>query len=1228
MKLKALVIISLFILLNYSKAATITSTTTGGNWSTGSTWVGGVVPNWTNDNVVINGDVTLNSSLTIPSGKTLTINAGKTLVVNAVITNNGTITFQTGGSNKITINSGTNSTNFANNGTFNCGTGTMEIKATGGQRPVTGTIVFYNVILDNVNQMNFGSNSTVNGTIRLNNGAYITTHPTYGANSMMEVNGSYGTNLTNRYLWGSTEANTPASISFLTGTTNSFQQTFMVRKNLIVASGATVSFAKSCVTFKTTFAGITNNGTLNLGSVNIESGLTWNVDDNYTMSGLSIQNNAVVNCNSYTLTITYSTTGSCNGAYIIYTVGNGQFNAGTGTVVANTSANGNAGFNSNIVLNNFVAAGGVITTSNSTSINIIGNVTVNTGSNFNYGNNVPTGSIVYSPTATVTNNGGTTANITNTTTVPTAPVPVTVDNALTALTGTSGGGSFNNGQKLTAPNSYALTSNMTITGTRKILYIYAPAEFITNGYTITADSVYLFGKLTVSNSGGLSAFLGTTKMVIGSGSTIVYEANSGNQTVSPASYSNLQLIGDAGKTFAAGTYIVGGDFTVTGGAADISTNSTSFIFNGSNAQSIKGLPFTNVTFSGNGNKTLNGDTKVTGVVTLAGSANLVSNGALTLVSTAAGTASIGAITGTATITGNVNYERYVPAGRLWRFIGWPINGNTFANSWQNQIYITGAGSGGSLGSTNSNGFDYTSSNEAGLYYYNETVAAGINAKWATVPNTATAIDPTKGYRVFIRGARTQGTALLNGSTYTPLPVTLKGTGTINKGDYPVSLTCSNGCGTGDGWHLLSNPYPSAIDWNNANWKAARNNNIQATVYVYNPSQNKYGAWSPTGGSVNGGTSTIASGQSFYIKTNGATTLTFKEEYKVTNATVGLFGKSSGLVNNLKIQIGDNSKIYDETVVYMYPTATFGLDQDIDATKPDVANATISSYTNNNNSKLVFNAIPEINNGDSAIVLLHTPLANYTYSYNLSFQGMETFNNTSTQFLLIDNYTGSTTIISTLSPMYSFTTTAGVAASYAGSRFSIKITTASGSLPVKLISFSGVKTNKTAVLKWTTASEENNDRFEVHSSTNGIDYKTIGTVLGAGYSNRVLNYTFIDEQPATGINYYRLKQVDKDGTSSLSTIISLNFAEAVKTSISAWPIPATDYITLELNNATTTTAVLVVRDMMGKAMLTQNILADETNFNYPVAVENFKPGVYVLEVTQNDGSIETIKFVKN
>jgi hypothetical protein len=97
------------------------------------------------------------------------------------------------------------------------------------------------------------------------------------------------------------------------------------------------------------------------------------------------------------------------------------------------------------------------------------------------------------------------------------------------------------------------------------------------------------------------------------------------------------------------------------------------------------------------------------------------------------------------------------------------------------------------------------------------------------------------------------------------------------------------------------------------------------------------------------------------------------------------------------------------------------------------------------------------------------------------------------------------------------------------------------LPVKLTSFSATVQEDKVHLNWKTASEINNDFFEVQRFNNSPNEITIlGKVNGNGSTNELHSYQFIDHSPLNGISFYRLKQVDYDGKSEYSNLISAEF----------------------------------------------------------------------------------------
>ena len=182
------------------------------------------------------------------------------------------------------------------------------------------------------------------------------------------------------------------------------------------------------------------------------------------------------------------------------------------------------------------------------------------------------------------------------------------------------------------------------------------------------------------------------------------------------------------------------------------------------------------------------------------------------------------------------------------------------------------------------------------------------------------------------------------------------------------------------------------------------------------------------------------------------------------------------------------------------------------------------------------------------------------------------------------------------------------------------------LPVKLIAFSARTDGKKVTLTWTTESEQNNDRFEVEKSTDGRGWRSIATVKGSGTTNQARNYTSYDDQPATGTNYYRLKQFDLDGKFSISDVRSVKFGTSQNVLVSISPNPVRDVVNFKVTGFAATNVTAVFSDANGKVIHQQKFanLQDGT-LNQLNLRQKPMAGMYVLKL-QAEGMSESIKVV--
>jgi hypothetical protein len=147
------------------------------------------------------------------------------------------------------------------------------------------------------------------------------------------------------------------------------------------------------------------------------------------------------------------------------------------------------------------------------------------------------------------------------------------------------------------------------------------------------------------------------------------------------------------------------------------------------------------------------------------------------------------------------------------------------------------------------------------------------------------------------------------------------------------------------------------------------------------------------------------------------------------------------------------------------------------------------------------------------------------------------------------------------------------------------------LPVELTAFTATAVkNVDASLAWTTASEKNNDHFEVERSLNGADFVKIGQVQGQGSTTSPTAYALLDTgigPKANGVTvYYRLKQVDTDGTGTYSPVRTVSFIKgvALTPSIGVYPNPATTVTQLDLTQVPAGTYQVSVLDATGRVVL--------------------------------------------
>jgi len=178
----------------------------------------------------------------------------------------------------------------------------------------------------------------------------------------------------------------------------------------------------------------------------------------------------------------------------------------------------------------------------------------------------------------------------------------------------------------------------------------------------------------------------------------------------------------------------------------------------------------------------------------------------------------------------------------------------------------------------------------------------------------------------------------------------------------------------------------------------------------------------------------------------------------------------------------------------------------------------------------------------------------------------------------------------------------------------------GSTPILLLSFDAVKQGSTVQLTWQTSSEVNSDHFEVEYSKDGTTWQTLGNVAAAGNSSIAKSYAYNHPNPVSGANYYRLKQVDINGSFVYSNIRVVNFNS--KAGIKVLPNPVVDklYIT---SDATTVFQSVSVYSAEGKQLQQTSKFAPGNSID----MSRYPTGTYLIKITDAKGNTETHSILK-
>lgn len=353
-------------------------------------------------------------------------------------------------------------------------------------------------------------------------------------------------------------------------------------------------------------------------------------------------------------------------------------------------------------------------------------------------------------------------------------------------------------------------------------------------------------------------------------------------------------------------------------------------------------------------------------------------------------------------------------------------------------------------------------------------------------------------------------------------------------------------------------------------------------------------------------------------------LTYKLTFKATRrmssptpATVGITVSVKGVTSNTAYV--SQNKTYNNTS-WSYTTTTYTFTVPSNSTDRKVT-LHINDYNNSTTYGVLLDDIELHPQTDMSINGVTTAVINTNYTYSV--------NNAPTSGI---NYSWSLGLNAT--PATSTAATPSVKWSTAGYKtVSVDLSngtcvvatlsttvTVTGVLPVRFTSYSGTLTNNKAVINWATADEQNNAYLVVERSANGSNYDSVSRVQpGAAQSN---NYSYT-EANYNAISYYRIRQVDNNGSSTWSAIIILK-SNSGNREMTVYPTMANSSIQYTISNDASAQALVQVFDFSGRIMINRSEALQQGVNLKTLDVSKLTTGAYILKVSQPATGSSSVK----
>ena len=421
------------------------------------------------------------------------------------------------------------------------------------------------------------------------------------------------------------------------------------------------------------------------------------------------------------------------------------------------------------------------------------------------------------------------------------------------------------------------------------------------------------------------------------------------------------------------------------------------------------------------------------------------------------------------------------------------------------------------------------------------------------------------------------------------------------------------------------------------YAGANASNFNSSVTIWDPNINTRGGFvtvnnagiSSSGSSLL--TEHIQSGQAFFIQTQsgviGNPSFTILESNKSTTNNLDVF-RAGTQTEKLSIQLKYTANNIDRTadgVVAVfnnnYSSAVDGNDaEQIQNWDEDIA--LIRS-----NKELSIEARPLADNNDTLFIQtnrLRTAQGTYRWEIapqNIQAAGMEAY--------LVDNFTNTTTAVSlTSNTTISFAINSNPA-SQTSNRFSIVFKN-NAALPVTITQLKAYQKGNGINVDWTTTQEQNIANYVVEKSNDTQQFNQLSTIQAQGNnSNTSSNYTTVDANPQTGNNYYRIKIVEKDGSSRYTQVVRVTIDKTGNSQLTVYPNPIKNSsMNMQLQNMDKGKYTLQLINQVGQIVQEEQIEHTGGSGTQTIQLnKNISNGMYQLKLIDARGKIHIQKVVK-